>query len=770
MGRERIGLLEKVTESDVVRVRARVRGIVQGVGFRPFVYRLASLAGLGGFVRNDGRGVVLELEGPRDTVAEVLDALETEAPAAARVDALEWAEVAVTGLRAFEIIPSADGEDAETLVSPDIAVCGDCLREMNDPGDRRYRYPFINCTNCGPRFTIIKGVPYDRPRTTMAGFEMCADCAAEYANPADRRFHAQPVACPVYGPRVELRKPDGSEARADGAIVEVQRLLKSGSVIAIKGLGGYHLACDATNAGAVETLRGRKIREDKPFALMAADLETVERFCEVSDEERKLLASPESPIVLLRKKNRQLPEAIAPNNRYLGFMLPYTPLHHLLFDDGLDVLVMTSGNRADEPIAYRDEDAYEQLGGIADYFLTHNRPIFRRVDDSVTRIFDGKEMLIRRSRGYVPTPVPLPFERRESVLGCGAEVKNTFCLTKGDRAFVSHHIGDLINPAALTSFEEGIDHFKELFDVEPAVVAYDMHPDYSSTRYAERITGVEKVPVQHHHAHIAAVLGERGIDGPVIGIAWDGAGYGGDGTVWGGEFLVAEQGSFERLGYLRRVPLAGGDAAVREPWRAALGYLSETFGFQLGRLEGYFRDVPDNACGAVTDMLERKFNVIESSSSGRLFDCVAALLGFRGRVNYEGQAAIELEQCAEPGETEYYPFELGDGEPFEVDWRPTIAAVIDDMDSGVTRSVVSARFHNTAARMAVAGSERAREITGLSIGALSGGVFQNVTLLERALPLFEAAGFEVLRHRYLPPNDACISYGQVVVALAGLRK
>jgi hydrogenase maturation protein HypF len=762
--------MEKVVKSDVVRVRARVSGIVQGVGFRPFIYRLASLAGLGGFVRNDSRGVVLELEGPRDSVAEVLDALEAEAPAAARVDALEWTEVAVTGFRGFEIVPSADGEDAETLVSPDIAVCEDCLREMNDPGDRRNRYPFINCTNCGPRFTIIKGVPYDRPRTTMAGFEMCADCAAEYANPADRRFHAQPVACPVCGPKVELCKPGGSEVRTDDPVAEARRLLKSGSIIAIKGLGGYHLACDARNAGTVEALRGRKTREDKPFALMAADLETVGRFCELSAEEWELLLSPESPIVLLRKKNGQLPEAIAPNNRYLGFMLPYTPLHHLLFDDGLDVLVMTSGNRADEPIAYRDEDAYEQLGGIADYFLTHNRPIFRRVDDSVTRVFGGEEMILRRSRGYVPTPVPLPFEGRESALGCGAEVKNTFCLTKGGRAFVSHHVGDLINPAALASFEEGIEHFKELFNAEPTVVAYDMHPDYSSTRYAERMTGVEKVPVQHHHAHIAAVLGEHGIDGPVIGIAWDGAGYGSDGTVWGGEVLVAKQGSFERLGHLRRVPLAGGDAAVREPWRAALGYLSETFGFQSGKLEGCFRDVSDNACGVVVDMLERKFNVIESSSSGRLFDCVAALLGFQGHVNYEGQASVELEQCVEPGETGYYPFELSDGGPFEVDWRPTIAAVVDDIDSGVVGPVVSARFHNTAARMAVAGAERAREITGLSMAALSGGVFQNVTLLERALPLLEAAGFEVLRHRYLPPNDACVSYGQIVAALAGLGK
>jgi hydrogenase maturation protein HypF len=761
-------LVKQVVGSEVIRVRARVLGVVQGVGFRPFVYRLAVSRGLGGFVRNDGRGVVLEFEGRHDSVAAALAALEAEAPPAARVEAIEWAEVTATGGREFEITGSADEARAETLVSPDIATCEDCFSEMVDPGDRRYCYPFINCTNCGPRFTIITGVPYDRPRTTMAGFAMCPDCAAEYGDPADRRFHAQPVACPVCGPRVELRGADGESVPSGDAVAEVRRLLQTGSIIAVKGLGGYHLACDAENAGAVEELRSRKTREDKPFALMAGEVGTVERFCRVNDKERELLLSSRRPIVLLRKKGEELPKAIAPNNRCLGFILPYTPLHHLLFKEGLDVLVMTSGNRADEPIAYRDEDAYEQLAGIADYFLTHDRPIYRRVDDSVTRVFCGEEMLIRRSRGYVPAPVTLPREYAESALGCGAEVKNAFCITKGDRAFVSHHIGDLVNPAALAAFEEGVEHFKELFDIEPTVVAYDMHPDYAATQYAENSTGVAKVPVQHHHAHIAAVLGEHGLDGPVIGIAYDGAGYGPDGTVWGGEILLAEPARFERLGYLRRVPLAGGDAAVREPWRAALGYLTEVFGFQLDTFERYFPEVPGNACGAVVDMLEKRFNVVESSSAGRLFDCVAALLGFRGRVNYEGQAAVELEQYADPRETGYYPFEVTEGEPFEVDWRPTVAAVVEDIDAGTDPSVVAARFHNTIARTLAAAAERAREITGLSSVAFSGGVFQNTTLLDRTLPLLERAGFEVLRHKYLPPNDGCISYGQVIVALAGL--
>lgn len=761
-------MVKQVVGSEVIRVRARVRGVVQGVGFRPFVYRLAVNRGLGGFVRNDGRGVVLEFEGEHNSVAAALEALEAEAPPAARVEAVEWAEVTAAGGREFEITNSADEARAETLVSPDIATCEDCLREMADPTDRRYRYPFINCTNCGPRFTIIAGVPYDRPRTTMAGFAMCTDCAAEYRDPADRRFHAQPVACPVCGPRVELRDPDGEPVPSDDPVGEVRRLLQTGSIIAVKGLGGYHLACDAEDAGAVGELRSRKTREDKPFALMAADVETVERFCEISEEERGLLLSPKRPVVLLRKKGEELPDAIAPKNRYLGFMLPYTPLHRLLFDEGLDVLVMTSGNRADEPIAYRDEDAHEQLAGITDYFFTHDRPIYRRVDDSVTRVFRGGEMLIRRSRGYVPAPVTLPREYGESALGCGAEVKNTFCVTKGDRALVSHHIGDLVNPAALAAFEEGVEHFKELFDIEPTVVAYDMHPDYFATQYAENLSAVAKVPVQHHHAHIAAVLGEHGFGGPVIGVAFDGAGYGPDGTVWGGEILLAEPSRFERLGHLRRVPLPGGDAAVREPWRAALGYLTEVFGFQSDTFERYFREIPGDACGAVVDMLEKRFNVVESSSAGRLFDCVAALLGFRGRVNYEGQAAVELEQCADLRETGRYPFEVTDGEPFEVDWRSTVAAVVEDIDAGADASVVSARFHNTVARMLAAAAERAREITGLSSVALSGGVFQNVTLLDRALPLLERAGFEVLRHKYLPPNDGCISYGQIVVALASL--
>jgi hydrogenase maturation protein HypF len=743
-------------------------GIVQGVGFRPFVYRLAVSRGLGGFVRNDGRGVVLEFEGEHDSVAAALGALETEAPPAARVEAVEWAEVTATGDREFEIAGSTDEARAETLVSPDIATCEDCLREMADSGDRRYRYPFINCTNCGPRFTIVTGVPYDRPRTTMTGFEMCPDCAAEYGDPADRRFHAQPVACPVCGPRVELHGPDGEPAPSDDPIEEARRFLKAGSIVAVKGLGGYHLACDAENADAVEELRTRKTREDKPFALMAAEVETVERFCEISEEERELLLSPKRPIVLLRKKSDELPEAIAPKSRYLGFMLPYTPLHHLLFDEGLDVLVMTSGNRADEPIAYRDEDACGQLAGIADCFLAHDRPIYRRVDDSVTRVFRGGEMLIRRSRGYVPTPVALPREYGESALGCGAEVKNTFCITKGGRAFVSHHIGDLVNPAALAAFEEGIEHFEELFDIEPTVVARDMHPDYFATQYAENLTGVTKIPVQHHHAHIAGVLGEHGFEGPVIGIAFDGAGYGPDGTVWGGEILLAEPSRFERLGHLRRVPLAGGDSAVREPWRAALGYLTEVFGFQLDTFGYYFHEVAGDACGAVADMLKKRFNVVESSSAGRLFDCVAALLGFSGRVNYEGQAAVELEQCVDLREAGHYPFEVNDGKPFEVDWRPIIAAVAEDIDAGVDRSVIAARFHNTIARTITAAAERAREMTGLSSVALSGGVFLNVTLLDRTLPLLERAGFEVLRHKYLPPNDGCISYGQVIVALASL--
>jgi hydrogenase maturation protein HypF len=759
-------LVKQVVNPDVIRVRARVLGVVQGVGFRPFVYRLAVSRGLGGFVRNDGRGVVLEFEGPSDLVAAAIGAIETEAPVAARVETVETTEIAAVGSAEFGIFGSAADGRPETLVSPDIATCGDCLDELTNPDDRRYRYPFINCTNCGPRFTIITGIPYDRPQTTMAGFEMCEDCAAEYNNPGDRRFHAQPIACPSCGPNVELRGAGGEPTRVDDPVAETRTLLRNGRIVAVKGLGGYHLACDARNRTAVEELRSRKIREDKPFALMAADIETAERFCELNKEERELLLSPKRPIVLLRKKGERLPEAVAPNNRYLGFMLPYTPLHRLLFEGELEVLVMTSGNRADEPIAYRDEDACEQLAGIADYFLTHDRPIHRRVDDSVTRVFRGEEMLIRRSRGYVPAPIPLPEKYGESVLGCGAEVKNTFCLTKNRRAFVSHYIGDLINPAALAAFEEGIGHFKELFDIEPTTVAYDMHPDYLATQYAERLTGIRRVAVQHHHAHIAAVLGEHGMEGPLIGVAWDGAGYGTDGTVWGGEVLLADRTRFERLGRLRRVPLAGGDAAVREPWRTALGYLSETFGFQLNKFGRYFPGVAEKACDAVCDVLEKKFNIIESSSAGRLFDCAAALLGFQERVSYEGQAAVELEQWVDLDEIGCYPFEISAGGPFEIDWRPIVAAVVGDIESGVERPVIAARFHNTAARAVAAAAEKAREITGLSTVGLSGGVFQNVTLLERVLPLLDERGFEVLRHRYLPPNDGCISYGQVLVALA----
>jgi hydrogenase maturation protein HypF len=570
-------------DADIIRRRLLVRGVVQGVGFRPFVYNLARELGLGGFVLNDARGVVVEAEGPAEQVAAFARRLAAEAPAAARVDEVSEETIAVVGQRRFVIGASAAGE-VLTLVSPDLATCDECRRELFDPADRRRRYPFINCTSCGPRFTIINRVPYDRPATTMARFTMCAPCQSEYDDPADRRFHAQPNACAACGPRLALWDAAGAPLDAADPLDEAVRLLAAGAIVAVKGLGGYHLACDATNEAAVAALRGRKVREDKPFAVMARDEDVVRRYCELGDDERALLASPARPIVLLRKKvGAALAEAVAPGNRFLGVMLPYTPVHYLLLArEPLECLVMTSGNRADEPIAYRDEEVVGQLAGIADCYLTHDRPIARRVDDSVTRVVFGRLFPVRRSRGYVPLPIDLGDDYGASVLAVGAELKNTFCLTKGRQAFVSHHLGDLENIAALAAFEEGIASFRELFQIEPTVVARDLHPDYLASRYADAL-GLPVILVQHHHAHIASVLADAGYVEKVIGVAFDGAGLGDDGaSVWGGEFLIADAAGYERAAHLVNVPLPGGDRAAREPWRMALAWLDHTYGAEAG--------------------------------------------------------------------------------------------------------------------------------------------------------------------------------------------
>jgi hydrogenase maturation protein HypF len=759
--------LRKVRPSvnEVVRTAVRVEGIVQGVGFRPFVYLLATSLGLGGFAGNDADGVFVEVEGPPAAVGEFLRLLERDAPPLARIERVTSTPMTPDGHAGFTIVASEPAGHRRTLVSADTATCDGCLRELADPADRRFGYPFINCTNCGPRFTIVRDVPYDRPLTTMAGFAMCERCAGEYHDPADRRFHAQPTCCPACGPR--LRLIDAERSELPGAPLEVAAdLLRRGRLLAVKGLGGYHLAADATSEPAVAALRQRKHREDRPFAVLVADLDAARRLCEVTDSAAAALASPGRPIVLLpRLPGDGMAAATAPGNRQLGLMLPYTPLHHLLIRAVARPLVLTSGNVSDEPIAYCDDDALARLGGIADAFLTHDRAIHVRTDDSVARVFRGRMVLLRRSRGYVPEPLttPVPFPR--PVLACGAELKNTFCLAKERHAFVSHHIGDLENAETLCSFTEGIGHFKRLFGIEPQVVAHDLHPEYLSTKYALDLDDVRLTGVQHHHAHIASCLADNGAAGPVIGVAFDGTGYGTDGTIWGGEFLIADLADFQRVGHLAPLPMPGGAAAIRQPWRMAAAYLDSAFSGEPP--DGL--DVISRNCErwpAVVAMARAGVNSPVTSSAGRLFDAAAALLGVRDAINYEGQAAVELEQCADVTEGGYYMASMQNAAPFCINGRDLVHAAATDLRAGVRREVVAARFHNGVAVAIEAGCLLLRERTGLGAVALSGGVFQNLLLLRETVRRLLARDFTVMVHSRVPCNDGGISLGQAVVAAA----
>ncbi|MDX1622220.1 MAG: carbamoyltransferase HypF [Nitriliruptorales bacterium] len=758
-------LNDPVQDADRVRRRVRVAGIVQGVGFRPFVYGLATDLGLAGFVGNDSDGVFIELEGSSTDAEAFLRRLPMEAPPLAVIEDVDVRPLSPVGARDFEIVTSERADTRDVLVPPDMATCQDCLAEIADPTDRRYRYPFTNCTNCGPRYTIIQDVPYDRPSTTMSAFEMCADCEREYHDPGDRRFHAQPTCCPRCGPRLRLVRPDGSDIDGD-PIPTTARLLRDGQILAIKGLGGYHLAVDACNEQAAATLRARKHREDKPFAVMVRDPDAARELCEVSDAEAGLLLSPSAPIVLLpRREGADVAESVAPRNRSLGLMLPYTPLHHLLLAEHGGPIVLTSGNLSDEPIAYRDDDARERLGATADAFLTHDRPIHIRVDDSVTRVLAERPVPLRRSRGFVPHPVRLTRVAPRHALAVGAELKNTVCLAKGRYAFVSHHIGDLENYETFRSFTEAIGHLGKLFDIHPQVVAYDLHPEYLSTKHALELEGVDLVGVQHHHAHIASCLADNDRDGPVIGLAFDGTGYGTDGTIWGGEVLVATRAEFERLGSFATVPLPGGAAAIREPWRIAASYLRAAYG------DEYPEDLAviernRERWGQVLSVASSGVNSPETSSAGRLFDAVAAIVGVRDAVNYEGQAAIELEQLVDLDESRSYPVTIHDDTPFRIDAFALIRAMTDDVLGGAPPGAVAGRFHNAVVDAMVSASLRVRDDRGLHTVALSGGVFQNAVLVERGVRALEAEGFEVLTHRRVPPNDGGISLGQVVVAVA----
>ncbi|MGA7828193.1 MAG: carbamoyltransferase HypF [Geobacteraceae bacterium] len=747
------------------RISVTIQGIVQGVGFRPFVYRLAVSAGLTGWVRNTPSGVFLEAQGPEDHLNAFREDLREKAPPLAVITSIESAEIPTTDESAFIILKSGEGENS-IQIAPDGDVCPDCLRELFDPSDRRYRYPFINCTNCGPRYTIITGVPYDRPFTTMSSFPLCPRCRAEYENPLDRRFHAQPVACPVCGPRLELLDEEGKAVTGDPLEAAIN-MLKEGKILAIKGLGGYHLAVDACNAEAVGELRSRKKRDEKPFAIMSADLTEVACFARFDRTEQRLLEGVEKPIVLLRKlKENPIAPQVAPANGYFGVMLPSTPLHHLLLRDTFRALVMTSGNLSDEPIAYRDEDARMRLRGIADYYLLHDRGIHTRTDDSVIRVFQGHPIFLRRSRGYVPRAIALPSSQR-SVLAVGAELKGTVCLTRADRAFLSQHIGDLQNDAVLRSLEETVAHLEQILSIRPEVVAHDMHPDYLSTVYAQGLTELPRIPVQHHHAHLASCMAENRLDGEVIGVIFDGTGYGTDGTIWGGEFLVGGYRSFQRWGHFRQVPMPGGDAAVREPFRMAFAYLHAAFGAGLYDLPlPFLAEIPSEHRKLFLSMVEKRINSPLTSSCGRLFDAVASMVGLRNRVSYEGQAAIELEALAEESDTRLvYPFALHEeGEGTIVDFCPMFRALVKDSAEGRESSVLARAFHNTLAAATVAVCDAIRKQTGMERVALSGGVFQNKLLTERILSLLTEQDFQVFIQRLAPPNDGGLALGQAIIA------
>jgi hydrogenase maturation protein HypF len=764
--------MAKVGTVELARISAR--GVVQGVGFRPFVYQLANKHNLKGWVCNTSEDVKIEVQGESKDLKSFLAELQDNAPPLASIENITVTYHPPTDYTGFEIRLSIAEEGKYQLVSPDIATCPACLKEIFSPEDRRYHYPFTNCTNCGPRFTIIEDIPYDRPKTTMHSFIMCPDCQAEYNNPLDRRFHAQPNACPKCGPRLEMLDARGNHVETPDVIVAASQLLKNGKILAIKGLGGFLLACDATSKKAVKLLRQRKRRPFKPLAIMVADMEEARRHCYVSEAEEKLLTSPQSPIVLMRwKPESTVCQAVAPNLKYLGVMLPYTPLHHILLREVGLSLVMTSGNISEEPIAKDNDEAIRRLSGIADYFLVHNRDIYARYDDSVTVIERGEFQLTRRARSYAPFPIHLTFTAKQ-VLGCGAEEKNNFCLTKDNYAFVSQHIGDMENLETLEHFQNTLALYKRLFRIEPEIVAYDLHPEYLSTKYAlelgSQFSHLKLVPVQHHHAHIVSCMADNNVENPVIGVALDGTGYGSDGHIWGGEFLVADYKGFHRMGHLEYLPLPGGAAAIKRPYRTAIGYLLKLLGDDsISPKLAFSKKVDAVEIELIKRQIQTGLNSPLCSSMGRLFDAVSALLGIRGEIDYEGQAAVELEMLAydtdDKVSNDNYPYSIIEGDDTNIiQLKELLSAIVGDLYQDVSRATIAARFHNTIARMICQMCQLIAKGTGINQVALSGGVFQNRLLLRKVVPLLESAGFSVLTHKQVPCNDGGISLGQAVIA------
>ncbi|MFC2007394.1 carbamoyltransferase HypF [Chloroflexota bacterium] len=755
---------------DISRLKISIWGLVQGVGFRPFIYQLAIKNNLKGWVCNTSADVKIEVEGEKTSLEQFLAELETMAPPPAHIEEISVTSEPPVGYKCFEIQESIPEEGKYQLVSPDIATCPDCLEEILSPGDRRYRYSFTSCTNCGPRFTIIEDIPYDRPRTTMRNFKMCPQCQEEYDDPLNRRFHAQPNACPRCGPCLQLVDSTGTPLSESDPLTAAGKLLKGGKIIAIKGLGGFLLACDAGNEKAVSLLRERKKRPSKPLAVMMATLKEVRQHCRISSIEEELLTSPQCPIVLLRRKaESSISLLVAPQVDYLGVMLTYTPLHHVLLTETGLPLVMTSGNLSEEPIARDNDEAVRRLKGIADYFLLHNRDIYSRYDDSVVMVEMDKQQLVRRARGYAPYPIHLPFKAKQ-ILACGAELNNTFCLTRDEHAFLSQHIGDMENLETMEHFETTIELYKRLFRVQPEIIAYDMHPEYLSTKYAKAMdndaTDITFVPVQHHHAHLVSCLVDNGLREPVIGVALDGTGFGTDGCIWGGEFMVVSYQGFERLGHLQYVPLPGGAAAIRKPYRMAISYLLSLVGEDvINRGLSFLSRIDSLELDIIRKQIERKINLPLTSSCGRLFDAVSALTGVRDRIDYEAQAAIELEMVAGESETGSYPFSIIEQDGINIVLLGELfSAIVIDLGKKVSPAGISMKFHRTMAQMITQMCQRLARRTGINKVALSGGVFQNRLLLRLTVAALEGAGFGVLTHGKVPTNDGGISLGQAVIA------
>ena len=749
------------------RKHITIDGIVQGVGFRPFIYHLAHKHRLTGYVTNTSTGVEIEVEGRPEAIQQFQQHLPQEAPPLCVIRTFQSQDIPLNGDAAFSILPSQHAASPTTLIAPDVATCEDCLREIFDPEDRRYLYPFTNCTNCGPRFTIIKQLPYDRAATSMASFTMCRSCQAEYDDPHNRRFHAQPNACPACGPTVTLWSAKRNPIATEDPLRETVRLLKGGAILAIKGLGGFHLAVLATEEAAVRRLRKRKHREEKPLALMVKDLATAQTLCEVNQAEEALLTTWQRPIVLLRKKTPcPIAQGVAPHNPWLGIMLPYTPLHHILFHYGLPPVVMTSANLTEEPICIDNEEAFHRLTGIADFFLMHNRDIYLRTDDSVVLQLKDHVLPFRRSRGYAPRPIFVA-SSGPPVLAVGGELKNTICLLKDDRAFLSQHIGDLSNQEAYASFNKTITHLTRVFETEPALVVHDLHPDYLSTRWAQEQTNGERLAVQHHHAHLGAVLGEHQSSEPVIGLIMDGTGYGTDGAIWGGEVLIGDLNDFQRYAHFEYMPLPGGDAAIRAPWRTAVSYLVHTFGQELPSLP--FLDEHDWA--PVAELVTQDVRCFPTSSCGRLFDAVAALGGGKQTIRYEGQAAVEFMYRVRDLAVRPLAYELEHTDSgWQLSVQPIIRAAVRAIQNGASLERLAARFHLTLVKLFVEIAEQARADTGLGTIALSGGVFQNQVLVEALLPALRHAQFKVLTHRQVPPNDGGLAFGQALIGRAHLNQ